>query len=252
MTKNEFISRYGEEAWVRKCEQTRLWHNQKYVNDPEYYEKKKAQNRINHAKWKKNHRDSENAASAKSHYKRYNTDPVYKKHKRQIAEKSKLKFKTEMADAGTFAATQACTLSRDHIEDLDKYIMENLTKEAAEIDGEPRLVNEDFLYDCFVENCRYGLFYGNLQVIKYFVPLMCVKVHKGIEFTEKNIEMIKVFDEYRNILNKKPIEYSFRMYYIRPDQKTDLDMNMKCMLLYNLSADFMHNRSRYATDKKLY
>ena len=252
MNKQEFIEKYGEEAWAKKCEQSRLWHNQKYANDPEYCEKKKSRNRISHARWKKTHRDSENAASKKRHHVRYNTDPVYKERKRKLAEKARLKFKAEMGDAGAFVSTQISTESRDHIEDLDKYILENLTREAVEIDGDSRLVNEDFLYDCFVENCRYGLFYGNLQVIKYFVPLMCIKVHKCIELTEKNIEMIKVFDEYRNTLNKKPIEYSFRMYYIRPDQKADLDINMKCMLLYNLSADFMHNRIRYKTDKKLY
>ena len=70
--------------------------------------------------------------------------------------------------------------------------------------------------------------------------------------TDKNIEMIKAFDEYRNTLNKKPIKYSFKPCYIRSDQKDDLNKNTKCMLLFNLSADFMHNRSRYPTDKKLY
>lgn len=225
MTKEEFIAKYGEEAWARKGEQSR--------------------------KWKKSHRDSENAAKIKRHNERFRTDLAYRKHNQEKAEKSRLKFKTEMGDAGCFAATQIKTLSRDHIEDLDKYIMENLTREA-ELDGDPRLINEDFLYDCFIENCQYGLFFGNLQVIKYFVPLMCIKVHRGIELSAKNIEMIKVFDEYRNTSHKKPIEYSFKMYYIRPDQKTDIDMNIKCMLLYNLSADFMHKRSRYLTEKKLY
>lgn len=251
MTKEEYIAKYGEDAWTRKCEQSRLCHKQKYDNDLEYYEKKKARNRIHNAKWRKTHKDYVNDASLKSYHDRM-ADPVYRKKRLETVNNIILKFKYEMGDAGNFATTQYTTLRREHIEDLDKYILENLSREAYEIDGDPRLVNEDFLYDCFIENCRYGLFYGNLQVIKYFVPLMCVKVHKGIEFTDKNIEMIKVFDEYRNTTKKKPIEYSFKMYYIRLDQKNDLDMNVKCMLLYNLSADFMHKRSRYPTDKKLY
>lgn len=214
MKKEEYIRKYGKEAYAKKNEQSRLWQ--------------------------------------KRHHAMCNTDPVYKKYKLNIAKKNRLKFKTEMGDAGPFVIVQISIASREHIEDLDKYILENLTREAVQIDGDPRLVNEDFLYECFIENCKYGLFYGNLQIIKYFVPLMCIKVHKGIEFTDKNIEMIKVFDEYRNTLNKKPIEYSFKMCYIRPDQRDDVDMNMKCMLLYNLSADFMHSRNRYQTNKKLY
>lgn len=252
MTKEEFIAKYGEEAWNRKLEQSKLWCNQKYANDPEYCEKKKERSRINIAKWKKSHRESENAANLKRHNERYKTDSAYRERMRERTKNHRLKFMAEMGDTGAFVTSQLNIISREQIEDLDKYIMENLTREASEVDGDPRLVNEDFLYDCFIENCRYGLFYGNLQVIKYFVPLMCVKAHRNIEFTDKNIEMIKVFDEYRNTLHKKPIEYSFKMYYIRPDQKSDIDMNTKCMLLYNLSADFMHNRSRYPTEKKLY
>lgn len=243
MKKEEYIAKYGEEAYAKRCEQSRLWRKQKYDNDPEFREKIKARNHVNIDKWKKTH---------KRFNKRYSTDLSYKEYKQKYSEKSRLKFKTEMGDVGIFAATQISVLSRDHIEDLDKYILENLTKEAAEVDGDHRLTNEDFLYECFVKNCKYGLFYGNLQIIKYFVPLMCVKVHKNIEFNDKNIEMIKVFDGYRNTLNKKPIAYTFKMYYIHPEQKADQDKTMKCMLLYNLSADFMHNRSRYVTDKKLY
>ena len=183
---------------------------------------------------------------------KYANDPIFKEQRREISEKRIEKLKSIMGDVYDFTIAQITMMRRYHIDDLDKYILENLTKEAAEIDGEPRLVNEDFLYDCFVENCRYGLFYGNLQVIKYFVPLMCVKAHKGIKFSDKNIEMIKVFDEYRNTLDKNPIEYSFKMCYISSEHRDNTDMNMKCMLLYNLSADFMPYRTRYKTDKKLY
>jgi hypothetical protein len=246
--KEEFIAKYGEEAWTKKCERSRLCHKQKYDNDPAFRERRRAKSN----KRCKTNKEYLNAVALKRYRDKLATDPTFKEHTKQIAEKNKEKAKSIMGDAYDFVIAQMCMMSRHPADDLDKYILENLTKEAVEIDREPRLVNEDFLYDCFVENCKYGLFYGNLQVIKYFVPLMCIKVHSGIELTDKNIEMIKVFNEYRNTLNKKPIEYSFKFSYIRPDQKDDVDMNMKCMLLYNLSADFMHKRSRYATDKKLY
>ena len=248
MTKEEFIAKYGEEAWAKKRERSSLCHKQKYNNDPAFREKRRAKSN-ERCKAKK---DYLNAVALKRYRDKLAADPTFKEHTRQIAEKNKEKAKSIMGDAYDFTIAQMCMLNRHPVDDLDKYILENLTKEAVEIDGEPRLVNEDFLYECFVENCKYGLFYGNLQVIKYFVPLMCIKAHKGVEFTDKNIEMIKVFDEYRNTSDKKPIEYSFKMCYIRQDQKDDVDINMKCMLLYNISADFMHKRSRYATDKKLY
>lgn len=246
--KEEFIAKYGEEAWAKKRERSRLLHNQKYANDPVFREKRKdkANERC------KANKEHNRARVLKRYKERIATDPIFKEHRKEIAEKNKEKTKLAMGDAYDFTIAQKSMMSRYHIDDLDKYILENLTKEAVEIDGELRLLNEDFLYDCFVDNCRYGLFFGNLQVIKYFVPLMCVKAHRGIEFTDKNIEMIKVFDEYKNTLNKKPIEYSFKMYYIRSDQRDNADMNMKCMLLYNLSADFMPHRTRYETDNKLY
>ena len=246
--KEEFIAKYGEEAWAKKRERSRLLHKQKYDNDPVFREKRRAKSNERC----KTHKEQHRTRSLNRYKERLATDPTFKEHRREIAEKNKEKTKLSMGDAYDFTIAQICMISRYHIDDLDKYILENLSKEAVEIDGEPKLVNEDFLYECFVENCKCDLFYGNLQVIKYFVPLMCVKVHKGIEFTPKNIEMIKVFDEYRNTLNKKPIEYSFKMYYIRYDQRDNADMNMKCMLLYNLSADFMPHRTRYITDKKLY
>lgn len=252
MTKEEFITRYGEEAYAKKLEDSRRNHKQKYEDDPDYYKKISARNRESTANWRKNHADSMNAWSIKRYREKIATDPTYREYVRKIAEKRKEKLKSIMGDAYDFTVAQISMMNKHPTDDVDKYILENLTKEAAEIDGDSRLVNEDFLYDCFVENCKYGLFYGNLQVIKYFVPLMCIKVHKGIEFSDKDIEMIKVFDEYKNTLNKRPIEYSFKMCYIRSEQRDNADMNMKCMLLYNLSADFMHKRSRYATDKKLY
>lgn len=248
MTKEEFITKYGEEAWAKKRERSRLCHKQKYDNDPAFREKRRAKS-SERCKAKK---DYLNAVALKRYTDKVANDPTFREHVRQLSEKNKEKAKSIMGDAYDFVVAQMCMMHRYPVDDLDKYILENLTNEAAEIDGDPRLVNEDFLYECFIENCKYGLFYGNLQVIKYFVPLMCVKVHKGIEFTHKNIEMIKVLDEYKNTSNKKPIEYSFKMCYIRQDQKDDVDINMKCMLLYNISADFMHKRSRYATDKKLY
>ena len=252
MTKEEFIARYGEEAYAKKLEDSRQAHKQRYEDDPDYYKKISERNKEARDKWRKEHVDSVNAQSLKRYKEKIATDPTFRDYVRKVAEKRKEKLKSIMGDAYDFTVSQISMMNKHPTDDLDKYILENLAKEAAEVDGDSRLVNEDFLYDCFVDNCQYGLFFGNLVVLKYFVPLMCIKVHKGIEFSDKDIEMIKVFDGYKNTLNKRPISYSFKMYYIRPDQRDDVDMNMKCMLLYNLSANFMHNRNRYETDKKLY
>ena len=226
MKKEEFIARYGEDAYNKSREQGKSVHKQR----ADYY----------------------NSLARKYHKERLENNPDYKDHRRILNEKAKSKLVSLRGETYNFINSQISMMSLYPVDDLDKYIIENLTKEAAEIDGDPRFIDEDFLYDCFLDNCRYGLFYGNIQVIKYFVPLMCIKAHKGIKFTDKNIEMIKVFDEYKNPIKKRPIKYSFKLYYIRPDQKNDIDISLKCMLLYNLSADFMINRSRYSTDKKLY
>ena len=131
MNKQEFIAKYGEDAWARKREQSRLWHKQKYDNDPEHRAKKKAQNTVHHYKWRKSQKDYENAASKKCHKKRYAIDPAYREYMRANAKKSRLNLKNEMGDLATFVATQIHYISLAHIEDSDKYILENLTREAA-------------------------------------------------------------------------------------------------------------------------
>ena len=64
--------------------------------------------------------------------------------------------------------------------------------------------------------------------------------------------MIKYFDTFDNSTNKKPITYNKGLCYMPKEATNDNENNVKYMLLYNLSANFMKNCIKYPTEKKLY
>ena len=83
--KEEFIAKYGEEAWAKKCERSRLLHKQKYDNDPAFREKRKAKAN----KRFKTHKEHDRARVLKLYKERIATDPIFKEHRKEIAEKNK-------------------------------------------------------------------------------------------------------------------------------------------------------------------
>lgn len=70
--------------------------------------------------------------------------------------------------------------------------MSLLVKEAEEC-GCPELLNMDYMVERFHDNCKCGLIYGNLEILKYFYRLVQIKVAKNESFTESNKEMIRYF-----------------------------------------------------------
>lgn len=70
-------------------------------------------------------------------------------------------------------------------------------KAEAEYEGQPELLNEDFLYERFKENCEHGLRFANWQVLKYFSRILNVKVWKetmGVwSYTNNDLEMFNYF-----------------------------------------------------------
>ena len=68
---------------------------------------------------------------------------------------------------------------KSSVEEEIRRKMEELDKEAA-YDGEPRLTSEDYLYERFKDNCYYGLFRANWQVLKYFYRLFQIKIYKDM------------------------------------------------------------------------
>lgn len=80
----------------------------------------------------------------------------------------------------------------NHIDD----IMHKMTQEAV-FDGQQELLNEQFLYDRFKDNCRCDMRMGNWQVFKYFCRLLYIKVWKDSIgkwcFTTGDAEMYRYF-----------------------------------------------------------
>lgn len=85
---------------------------------------------------------------------------------------------------------------KSSVEEEIRRKMEELDKEAA-YDGEPRLTSEDYLYERFKDNCYYGLFRANWQVLKYFYRLFQIKIYKDMigewTFTDHDKEMYEYF-----------------------------------------------------------
>jgi hypothetical protein len=250
MTKEEYIAKHGEEAYKEhleivkeryklKREEILSKNKERYKTDIEYKEKIKN-------------------ISKKFCNKKYKNDPEFRMYnaKKQKDNGSLIRLvekeKAEYGELYTFRQTYYTSGITANIDNWEDYIKENLSKEATEIDFNADLLNEDFLYNQFVENKEHNLVYGNIQILKYFVPLMCMKVHNNISFDNHNIEMIKYFYTFENNIGKCPINYRFRMIYLPYEDRNNKDKLLKYMLLCNLSADFRMHCSKYPTDKKLY
>lgn len=243
MTKEECIRRYGIEEYKKRLEESKRYHNEKYKNDNEYKKRKKEN--------QKKYRENENARQLEKYRQRRN-DPAWREKYNEKSLKYANAKKLERGDAARFVDAQYRTSSRQNITDWKQYNLDILENEAINVDHNKSLLDEDFLYEHFVDNVKTDMYYGNVQVLKYFVPLMCIKLYDNKEFTEHNLEMIKYFDTFDNSTKKKPITYNKVLCYMPRDVKNDNESNIKYMLLYNLSANFIKNCIKYPTEKKLY
>ena len=250
MTKEEYIAKHGEEAYKAHVEEARKRYklkkeeilaqrNEKYKNDIKY--RQKILNKVKKYCKEKYKNDPEFRAYNAKKYKESNWSS-------RLIEKGK----TEFGELYSFRESYTTTGSTLRIDNWEIYIKENLSKEAIEIDLNEDLTNENFLYECFKDNVKNNLYYGNIQILKYFVPLMCMKVHNNIPFNEHDIEMIKYFDTFENNTGKYPINYKFSMIYLPFEDRNNKDKLLKYMLLCNLSANFRTYHGKYETDKKLY
>lgn len=250
MKKEEYIAKYGEEAYKAHIEKAK-----------ERYKLKKEEiiaKQIEKYKTDIKFRERVLNYSKKYHKKSYKNNPEVRAYNANMYKKGNWSSrsiearKTKYEELYSFRESYTTINSTFHIDDWENYIKENLSKEATEIDFNGDLINENFLYECFKDNVKNNLYYGNIQVLKYFVPLMCMKVHNNIPFNEHDIEMIKYFDTFENNTRKCPISYKFRITYFPFEDRNNKDKLLKYMLLYNLSANFRVCHGKYETDKKLY
>ena len=183
MKKVDFIAKYGEEAYKHKQQLSKEWRlkagetNRKgeliAKYGEEWYEgyKERARERY-HTKGlteeQKRRRSIANSKAAATYFKH----PVHKLL--ALVAQRKQRFSVVTPD-------EAMTL---------------LMKEADEC-GCSKLLNMDYMIECFHNNCKYGLVYGNLEILKYFYRLMQIKVAKNESFTESDIEMLHYFRSWK-------------------------------------------------------
>lgn len=269
MTTEEFIAKYGEEAYNRRLEAARAssekrklanpeWYKNRVeesnayyakrkLEDPEWYKNKLARQKDYTKRWKTENRDKDLECRRNYYKKKLSQDPEYKKQQAERSTAQVKKFIESKGDCGLFTYNQIITFRCKHIKDWKQHIKDLLDNEKC-----PEMLDVDYLYEHFKDNVEHDLYYGNVNILKFLVPLLCLKVYDGIEFNEKEIEMIKYFDNFKNTTKKKPIKYNSTILFVAPELQHDTEKCMKLMLLYNLVADFMHNRAKYPTDKKLY
>lgn len=226
MTKKEYITKYGEEAWAKRIERTKLWQKINRESIREY------QNQKN-----------------REFYARNKAKPAMKEFNANRRED----FKSKMGDCAKFVHAQYTYYRLVHtkIESWVMYVLENLQKEATEFDGDQRFTDVNFLYERFVDNVNHNLIFGNIQIMKYLIPLMCIKVYNNETFTEHEIEMLKYFDSMEKIKHN-PIKYHFVMIYVPREDRLNYSHAVKYMLLYNITAKFMFHGVIHQTDKKLF
>lgn len=243
MNKEEYIKKYGIEQYEKNLEASRLYHNKQYKNNTEYRKRKKE---------KRKKCDENVLAKQRERYHEKKNDPYWRNKFNEKSLKYMHLYNQKRGDAARFVNVQYMTSRRHNIIDWKQYNLDILEYEAINVDHNKMLLDEDFLYEHFVDNVNSNMYYGNIQILKYFVPLMCIKLYENKEFTEHNMEMIKYFDTFENNTKKKPISYKTSISYMPNEVKNDNENNIKYMLLYNLSANFIQHYVKYPTEKKLY
>lgn len=193
MTKNEFISRYGEEAYKKQLEQNREYNRKRTpltktdfierYGEEWYEEHKKYSKEINRKRLEKEdieHREErrrKHREYGKSFYKEYISDPINKLNEIIRSKKHNIIRSGKNIDNYIVSPDEA----------------ELLLKKEADECGIPEILDMDFMMDRFYNNCKYGLVYGNLEILKYFYRLMQIKAAKNEDFTENDKILLQYF-----------------------------------------------------------
>ncbi len=229
MTKNEFISRYGEEAYKKRLERSKEWQRKngtpstkaefiaKYGE--EAYESRKKYAREYHRKndhirrvikkedmiarygeeWYEKHLKY----SKEINRKRYIDEDI--EHREERLKKSReygKKHHKEYMSVPINKLNDIIRSKKNNIirtgKNIDNYIVspdeaELLLKKEADECGIPEILDMDFMMDRFYNNCKYGLVYGNLEILKYFYRLMQIKAAKNEDFTENDKILLQYF-----------------------------------------------------------
>lgn len=225
MTKNEFISRYGEEAYKKRLERSKEWCRKngtpstkaefiaKYGE--EAYENRKKYAREYHCKndatkkqelidkfgeeWYKEHKRYSRELNRK---RREEEDIEHREERLRKQKEYGKKHHKEYMSVPINKLNEIIRSKKNNIirsgKNIDNYIVspeeaELLLKKEADECGIPEILNIDFMIDRFYNNCKYGLVYGNLEILKYFYRLMQIKAAKNEDFTENDKILLQYF-----------------------------------------------------------
>lgn len=223
MTKNEFISRYGEEAYKKQLEYNREYNRKRthltktdFIEHygEEWYENRKKYSREHHKKypttkagfierygekWYEEHKKY----SKEINRKRLEKEDIEHREERlrKNREYGKNFYKEYISDPIN-KLNEIIRSKKDNItrsgKNIDNYIVspdeaELLLKKEADECGMSEILDMDFMMDRFYNNCKYGLVYGNLEILKYFYRLMQIKAAKNEDFTENDKILLHYF-----------------------------------------------------------
>ena len=192
MNKEEFIARYGEEAYEKRKKYAREYHRKNDVTKKEdmiakfgqeWYENRKKKSREVNAERRKEedieHREKRLRGLKEysiSYSKTYFSDPI-----------NKLRglLRTRMR------------AKKNHNRGVSPDEAMTLLVQKAEKDGCPELLNMDYMMERFHINCKCGLVYGNLEILKYFYRLMQIKAAKNECFTDSDKELLHYFRNWK-------------------------------------------------------
>ena len=251
--KEDYIAKHGEEAWLIRNAKSREAKRRLALENPEKYQKTLEAARLRNAKRYNNDAAYRESIKEKNKQK-YNIQKTQQDYKDQTNASGRRKyyqFKDKLGILGNFVSTQYSKYSKLGITDWVEY-MTNLLKTEAEIDGDPRLVDEKFLYELFVEDVKTGMYFGTVQVLKYFIPHIAIKLYKNEPFTEQDIEMLKFYETFENVSGKCPIKYSQWLVLMPKEFKHNQEMATKFALLYNILGQFIKNSLKSDIEGKVY
>lgn len=227
MTKEEFIARYGEEAYKKRLERSKEWQrkNGTPTTKAEFiakYGEEAYENRKKYAREYHHKNDPIRKVIKKEDMIARYGEEWYEKHLKYSAELNRKRYVDEDIEHREERLKKSREYGKNHhkeymsvpinkLNEIIRYKKNNvirsgknlnivspdeaelLLKKEADECGIPEILNMDFMMDKFYNNCKYGLVYGNLEILKYFYRLMQIKAAKNEDFTENDKILLHYF-----------------------------------------------------------
>lgn len=185
MKKEEFIAKYGEEAYEDHKRRAREAGKKKPMTKADIIAKYGEEGYAERLRRNREYYCKSNVPRNKTEFIAKYGEEGYEEQKRRSREYHRNSMYSRLDAIIRARKRNSPVVSPDEAMSL-------LVKEAEEC-GVSELLNMDYMTECFHNNCKHGLVYGNLEILKYFYRLMQIKAAKNESFTESDKEMIRYF-----------------------------------------------------------